>query len=618
MASNKEHLEELKAEVGRYPKLPGVYIMRDQHGEVIYVGKALELRSRVRSYFGVGDGRFQIQYLMERVWSIDKVVTNTEDEAFILERDFIKRYKPRYNILLKDDKSYLSIRIDTDEEWPRLETVRRVQQDGALYFGPYASGLEIKNLLEVIKHVVPLRSCSNTVFYNRQRPCLEYQIKRCSGPCCLPVDREQYKDWVEEAIAILRGKTNGMVKVLEEKMEAASEELRFEEAAVLRDRIDVLQGYASGAKLVAVHHGESRDAFALYREGKCASICVLKVRFGRISDCEVFSFEDVGISDEELLESMLSQYYESGREVPEEVLLPYEFDNLKLVERVVQTRSELQVEFTVPKIGSKARLLRLAELNARQDFASRFDSATIYDKVSRELAKKFSLCQIPRRIECVDISNLQGSDIVGALVVFYDGVPEKKSYKKYKISSQGKPNDFASIFEVVTRRLQRGQEEDDLPDLLVIDGGAGQLESAVKARDALGITLEIISIAKMRVESNAKAKAIQTKPERVFTEGSSESIPLDPHNDVTQFLQRLRDEVHRFVISFHRKTRAKRSVGSLLDKIPGIGPEKKRRLFNTYGSIERMKEASPTELARSGRMPLLLAEKLLRILKGNL
>ncbi len=617
MNENPELLKELKEEVSRFPKLPGVYIMRDQHGEVIYVGKARELRSRVRSYFGIGDGRYQIQYLMGRVSSIEKIVTSNEEEAFILERDLITRFKPRYNIRLKDDKSYLSVRVDMNDPWPRIETVRKVQQDGALYFGPCTSSIDIKSVLDVIRNVVPLRSCTDTVFFNRQRPCLEHQIKRCAGPCCLPVPPGQYMEWVEQAVDILRGKGQGVLKDMEAKMEEAAVELRFEDAALLRDRIEILRRHTAGTRDVAAHQGESRDAFALYREGSCAVVCVLKVRFGRISDSENFSFDDLMISDDELLESVISQYYERSREIPDEVLIPFAFENAGLVEKAVRQRHEATVEFVMPKIGSKARLVRLAELNAKQEFASRFDSDALYDRTSKEMAGLLSLRQIPRRVECIDISNLQGTDIVGAVAVFYDGVAQKNSYKKFKIHSEGKPDDFAGIHEVMTRRLHRASEEDDMPDLIIIDGGPGQLEAARKARDEAGVDVELISIAKMRagtVDESGEGSA--ARPERVFLEGAKEAIPLVPGDRVTHFLQRVRDEVHRFVITFHRKRRSSRSVKSVLDDIPGIGPDRKRRLFSAFGSIEKMKDADPQEVARAGRMPLPLAEKLLRVIRG--
>lgn len=591
--------------------------MRDEGGEVIYVGKARELRSRVRSYFGSGDGRYQIEYLMQRVRAIEKIVTNTEEEAFLLERDLINRMKPRYNIRLKDDKSYLSVRIDPNADWPRIETVRKVQTDGALYFGPYTSSFEVKAVLDVIREVIPLRSCTNTVFYNRQRPCLEYQIKRCAGPCCLPVDREQYMGWVDQAIEILRGKPKNIVARLEEAMEEASVELRFEEAAALRDRIAVLEQYASGARSVPVHHGESRDAVGIYREGERAVVCILKVRFGRISDTAHFSLEHVEIDDEELLEAVISQYYEADHEVPDEVVLPFEFQNQELVRKSIASRKERAVEFNIPKIGSKARLVRLAELNAKQEFATKFDIDALYDKISRAMALAFSLQQIPRRIECIDISNLQGSDIVGAVVVFYDGLPQKQAYKRYKIHSEGKPDDFAAVHEVVLRRLQRSQDEENLPDLIIIDGGPGQLRSALEARNELGLQVEIISMAKMRAVSLTEDEERTVKPERIFLPGQEEPVALDLHNDMTRFLQRVRDEVHRFVINYHRKMRGRRTVASVLDDIPGVGPDRKRRLFNEFGSIDRLKDADANHVARAGRMPLPLAEKILKVLRGG-
>lgn len=602
-------LESLRRQVAQVASLPGVYLMRDEHHEVIYVGKAKDLKARVRTYFTGGDGRYQIEYLLSRVVSFETIVTQTEEQAFLLERDLITKYKPRYNIRLKDDRAYLSLRIDENAEWPRLELVRKRFDDGARYFGPYAFSSELRNLLEVIKKVVPLRSCADTVLYNRQRPCLEYQIKRCSGPCCGLVDPNDYRLLVKQAIGILEGKTATTLKELTEKMDDAASDLRFEEAAAWRDRVEVLKAYQAGYSLVSFRD-EDRDVFGLVREGATAVLCVILVRGGRLAETKTFTLDDVGVSDEDLLESSIQQFYEGNREVPPEILLQKELENASLIEAGLSARRGAKVSLLVPQRGSKARLIAMAELNARHAFAGSYDPESGWDGVAKALVSLAGLTQLPRRVECVDISNFQGSDIVGANVVFFDGVPDKGSYRKYNISQQGKPDDFAAIYEVVYRRLKRGMEEGNLPDLLVIDGGAAQLAKAVEAREALKLSVDIISLAKMRTESAVEAREVSRKPERVFLPYRDDSIPLDEGALVTRFLARLRDEVHRFVITFHRQKRSRRVFQSVMDTVAGVSPEHRNRLIRYFKSIDAIGKADPGEVARAGRMPLSLAKKL--------
>ncbi len=607
--------EELRNIVATFPKKPGVYLMRDGGGEVIYVGKAKDLRARVRTYFAGGDGRSQIEFLLKRIVSIEKIVTEGEHQAFVLERDLINKYKPRYNIRLKDDKSYLNVRIDSESEWPRLELVRKVQTDGARYFGPYAFTYELYNLLDIIKRVVPLRTCTDTVFYNRQRPCLEYQIKRCAGPCCLEVNNTEYRSWVKQAISILEGRTDNLRTEYEKRMEAASTELRFEEAALFRDRLLVLESFAKGQKFIS-SRAESRDVFGLYRVEGLVAVSILIVRLGRISDSISYAFTDVSVPDEEILESVLGQFYVVGRELPEEIVIPFELQNLSLIQAAISREDQTQTEFIVPERGIKHRLVKLAELNAQEHFTSRFNSEAKYLEVSQALARQFKLKQVPRKIECADISNFQGSDIVGAIVAFYDGQPDKASYRKFKISFQDKPDDFAAMHEVVTRRLKAGKENGDMPDLLIIDGGPGQLAKALEARDQVGVQLEIVSLAKMRTLSAPSAKEISKIPERIYIEGNELPVELKEESEVTKFVQRVRDEAHRFVIGFHRNTRSKRVFKSKLDDILGLGPERRRRLLKEFGSVEAIAKASAEDVARAGRMPKPLAEKVLRVLSN--
>jgi excinuclease ABC subunit C len=608
--NNEDRIEVLRLQALNAPSAPGVYLMRDEARVVLYVGKAKVLRERLKTYFTGGDGRYQIEYLLKRVVGFETIVTQTEEQAFLLERDLIAKYKPRYNIRLKDDKSYLSIRIDERAEWPRLELVRKPENDGATYYGPYAFSGELRNLLEVIKKVIPLRSCSDAVLYNRQRPCLEYQIKRCCGPCCLPVAQSEYRELLKQAVAILEGKTSSTIKQMTKRMEAAAEGLRFEEAAAWRDRIEVLSSFQAGHSLITFR-GENRDVFGVVREGDQAAVCVLLVRHGRISESKPFILHDVQVSDEELLEGVVQQYYEGGREIPCEVIVPSELVNSSLLEAGLSARRGGKVAVVSPQRGSKARLLSMAELNARHAFANSRTHESEWDTVAKGLRETLGLRQSPRRVECVDISNFQGSDTVGAVVVFFDGVADKGSYRRYNLAHQDTPNDFASMYEVVSRRLKRGAEENSLPDLLVIDGGAGQLSMALQARDDLGLGVEVVALAKMRTESEVQSLEVQRKPERLYVPGLEEPLLLDEGASVTRFLSRIRDEVHRFVITFHRNKRAKRVFRTRLDEIQGVSDEMRRRLLSHFKTVDGIELAPAEEIARIGRMPLRLAQRIL-------
>lgn len=617
MKEEQQFSADLLQKLSVLPEQPGVYLMRDAAGVVIYVGKARSLKNRVKTYFGVGDGRLQLPALMERVRDLETIVTLSEQQAFVLERDLITKYKPRYNIKLKDDKAFLSIRVDPDAKWPRVELVRRVQDDGARYFGPYSFSHELRTLLEIIRRSVPLRSCQDTVFFNRTRPCLEYQIKRCCGPCCLPVEESEYRGYVKQAIALLEGKTDQIRRELQQKMEQAAEDLRFEDAATWRDRLDVLENLKDSQRIMS-HNGEARDVFAFFREERLAVVVVLKVRSGRVSETKNFALQDLEVEDSELLEGVITQFYEGSSELPDEVVLPIELANGEMIADQLTEQAERKVEVNVPQRGSKIHLLQMAQLNAKQQFVNSFDAEARYIEIAKSAALTFALRQLPRRIECVDISNLQGSDIVGALVSFFDGSPDKNHYRKYKISQQGKPDDFASIHEVVERRLRSAIEHEDLPDLLVIDGGPQQLAEAHRARDDLGVTLDIISLAKERVFSDHQSSVLESVFERVYLNPDAAPINLTPGSELTRFMQRLRDETHRFVITFHRTSRNKRVFRSAIDDIPGVGVQRRARLLHHFGSVAILAKAPVEEVAKVGRMPLPLAERILSEVKKGL
>ena len=604
-----EKLKLLKLQVKHAPTESGVYLMKNGKGDVLYVGKAKNLKNRLRTYFAGGDGRYQIEFLLGKVSSFETIVTPDEDQAFLLERDLISRLKPRYNILLKDDKSYLSIRIDDRAEWPRLELVRRPKRDSATYYGPYAYSRELRNLLEVINKVVPLRTCSDSVLYNRQRPCLEYEINRCCAPCCLSVDEDEYRQYIRQAKLILQGKTSGIIKQLEALMEKASEELLFEQAAAWRDRIEVLEQFRAGHSLVSFR-GEDRDVFGIARNGEATSLCVLIVRGGRIAETKSFYLPEISLTDDQLLEGMVQEFYKGSREIPPEILLPYDFENRDILLKALSVQCDYQIQSAVPQRGAKFRLINMAMLNAKYALEHALGQEASWDIISTSLQQRFGLRQAPRRVECVDISNFQGSDVVGAIVVFFDGAPQKDQYRKYKLEHFEEPNDYQAIYEVVRRRLRRAEAEGTLPDLLIIDGGKGQLKMALKARDELGLTVDIVGLAKMRTKRQVQSAVVTKTPERVYVPGVTSPHLLEHGVPMSRFMSRIRDEVHRFVITFHRSRRTKRVFSNSLEEISGVSSEMTKRLLTEFKSTNEISKQNPEVIARVGRMPLTLARKI--------
>jgi excinuclease ABC subunit C len=600
-------LDQLKKLVNTFPELPGVYLMKSEVGEVLYVGKAKSLAARVKNYLGGNDGRRQIPFLMMKVHSIDKMVCENEGQALLLERDLIQNYKPYYNIRLKDDKAYLRVRINRTKPWPRIELVRRVENDGADYYGPYVSGYKLRNVLDVIRQVVPLRTCSDSVLNNRSRPCIEYQIKRCAAPCVLAVDLKEYNQWLDQAVSILEGEGEAITRELTSEMNVASSELRFEVAAILRDRLKVLEDFTSGHSS-AIHQGDSRDVFG-YESGPLGvTVSILQVRSGRITGGENFLFHDVQLEICEFLESFIEEYYRQADYLPpSEVLIPEQLLNDSLLGVALNELRGEPVDFITPEGKSGVRLLELARLNAKQHHLTVFNEEVVYTRLAERMKKLFLLDQFPRKIECIDISTLMGTSEVGALTSFFDGTPVKSQYRRYRINkTTDGPNDFAAIYQVVQRRLRAGINSGDFPDLLIIDGGKGQLSMALKACSELGIEIGVVSLAKIKPKS--KDRGIKN-PERIFLPGRSKAIPLKSDDPLTHLLQRIRDETHRFVIDYHRNLRSKKDLSSVLDNIIGIGTARKVRLLKHFGSLDRIALADVEQIAKVGRMVLPLAVK---------
>jgi excinuclease ABC subunit C len=558
---------------------------------------------------------------LQHIEKIEPIVCENESQALIFERDLIRTHKPIYNIKLKDDKAYLLIKIDRRNTWPRLEVVRKKGKDGALYLGPFVSGYQVREVVDLIRRVLPLRTCSDTVLHNRQRPCLEYHIKRCLAPCCLAVAPETYNDNVDMAVNILSGKADRLLPILEQQMEEAAEMLRFELAAALRDKIIILQNWLKSNCNVH-HYGADRHAFHFYRDGHKAVLNVIHTSEGRIAHSHNYVFDMVWMDDSEFLESAIEAYYTGSIEgvdhrkvnIPDEVIVPLEGEDTQLLELVLtRLRSEQVVgedsppEIINPKRGIRLRLLELARVNAESYFTTFFRFDARHAEVIEEMASLFQLKQIPRRIECLDISNLQGNSIVGAIVVFMDGRSVKSEYRRYNLAEQKEADDFRSVHEVTLRRLKSGMESGDFPDLLVVDGGKGQLGAALAARDYLGLEVEIVSIAKIRDEMD---------DERVFLENAELPVILSPGRNLTLFMQRVRDEAHSFVLNYHRDKRLVKSLSSTLDELPGIGTARRKRLLAKFGSLEAISQASREDIAKAGRMSPLLADKLITHLKN--
>ncbi len=603
------------------PQAPGVYLMRSKKGEVLYVGKAKDLRNRVRQYFAKHDGRLSIPYLLRRVSSIETIVTEDERQAIILEADLIRQYKPRYNIRLKDDKSYLLVRIDREADWPRLELVRASREDGAAYLGPFAFGHELRSLMDVVKRTVPLRTCSDHVLRNRVRPCIEYQIRRCAGPCCLPVDRAEYDRWLDQAVRILEGKDAEVISALEEQMQRASESLQFEDAAVLRDRIAVLRRIREDRAQV-MFGSATQHAFGLYREGATVEIAVLMVRRGRLFEARSYGFRDVVSSDAEALEAVITQFYAGGSDVPDTILAPVECDDRETHETMLSEQRGGPVQIIVPKAGAKARLLELACANAQQNFRARFrDEEGRGDLSSSRLAEALQLPETPRLIECVDISHLQGTSVVASVVCFKDGRPEKSRYRHFILSTE-QNDDFAGMREVLRRHLSRCAEENTLADVMVVDGGPPQLREAERVMREMGLDRPLLaSLAKKRAEKAAYRanerllkRFREQKPERIYLASAERPVVLDPQSDALHLLERLRDEAHRFAISFHRSRRAKRMMRSPLDGVPGLGPRRRQQLLREFGSVRAVRAATPEEIAERVGIPQKLAERIHAVL----
>ncbi len=580
-------MSELVRKTLALPHAPGVYLLKDEQGKVVYVGKATDLRGRVRSYLRPeGDGRLVTSHLARRIADLDFIVTSNEKEALLLENTLIKRHRPRYNVRLRDDKAYLCIRVDTRHEWPRLHMVRKFRRDGALYFGPYGSAKAVRRTIRTLGSIFPLRLCNDRVLETRDRPCLYHQLKRCSAPCVGLVRPDEYRRMVDGLLDLLRGRTDGLLGSLRERMAEASRALEYERAAALRDQIDALEE-TTQAQRVASPDLKDRDVIGLARQGEVATAAVLHIREGRLLSHRSLSFRTI-LPDGAVVARVLAAVYRPGRLVPPEILLPVPPEDGEAVEAELAERRGGRVDLHVPQRGAGRDLLDLALRNAAQAVREAEGDETQRALLLEKLRERLSLDRAPARIECYDISTIQGSETVGARVVFEQARPDPDGYRRFKIRTVRGQDDFASLREVLARRSKR---DDPPPDLVVIDGGAGQLAEASKA---VPEGVAVVALAK------AKHVRGERKYERVYLPGQRTPLALPPDAPETYLLARIRDEAHRFAIEYHRRLRAKRTVRSELDAIEGLGPKRRTALLRAFGSASGVREAGEEELRAAG------------------
>lgn len=579
-----------------FPTLPGVYLMLDAEGEVLYVGKAKNLKARIRSYFrGAHDERVQVPLLVAQIASIDTIVVTSEKEALLLENTLIKRHQPKYNVLLKDDKGYISLKLTTKHPWPKLELVRlkgAPPRDGS-YFGPYTSAQAARGMFDLIGTLFPLRQCSDEEFARRKRPCILYQIKRCCAPCVRYVTEEVYQGYVDAVSKLLRGQNEAVVKQFDREMQEASEKLEFEKAAGLLKKKRLIEQVAEKQRVDRAVVADT-DVWALFREGHDVVVTKLLWRGSKLIGSHHFDFDRAFTPTEELLESFVVQHYlDNPLFIPSEILLAHKIQEPEVVSALLAEKAEKKVELLIPIKGEKKRLCDMAFLNAQSAYQMRKNVKTMRENALLELQDALKLSRYPRRIDCFDNSHFAGTELVSSCVTYVDGQKYTPAWRKYRIRTVSGGDDYAMMQEAIYRRYKRAEEEEEeFPDLIIIDGGKGHLEAALKVMKELEIvSCDLIAIAK---ETGRHDKG-QTQ-ERIFTPTSARPISLDPHSSVLFLLQRIRDEAHRFVLAYQQVRRKKATIKSALDDIVGIGPVKKKKLIHAFGSVKAIREATLEEL----------------------
>ena len=598
----------IKETLAVLPNAPGVYIMHDASGKVIYVGKAVILKNRVRSYFRpASQVSPKVRAINAHVASIETIVTASEMEALILECNLIKKYRPRYNIDLKDDKTYPYLKITVGEAYPRMVLTRRVLKDGARYYGPFADAGALRDTMKLIRTMFPLRHCRNM---NAKRPCLQYHLHRCLAPCTGKVPVSEYRQMVDAVLLLLDGKVTQLEKDLTAKMQHASDNLEFEAAARYRDSLLSLRKLAEKQK--ATTESGDRDVVGLAMDDSGVCVQVFFIRSGKILGRDSFFLDqEIGEPDGEVLGDFLKQYYHENHRPPREILVSAELadSDRTLLGQWLSSLCEKPVNLLVPQRGLKHDLVLMAVNNAKKNLEERLRRGHASGQTgldaAEQLQKALGLAKPLERMDCFDISHNQGRETVASMVVFRDGVPSKKDYRRYKLrSTEGKPDDFKSMQEVVYRRYR---DLEDLPSLIIIDGGKGQLSSACEVIRGLGITPEEVPVI-----------GLAKREEEIFKEGAHTSILLDKMSPALHLIQHIRDEAHRFAITYHRKRLGKRNLVSVLDHLEGLGPKRRAALWKRFGSLDAMRQASVEDLAAVDTMNRTVAERVHTFLQGSL
>ena len=580
------------------PKKAGIYFFKTKTGEVIYIGKARSLRDRVTSYFQQ-TSEAKVKNILAETHDIDYILTGSTKEAAFLENNFIRRYQPKFNLRLKDDKSFPYLKMTLEERYPTLTLTRRIEEDGARYFGPYSPAHQARKSIHLISKYFGVRTCEEAIPGRRKRPCLEHDLKLCSAPCVDYISESGYRESVKNALLFLEGKTEKLLKILQHKMRKASDRQDFEQAAHWRDLIHTIEAIKDRPKFISVQK-EDIDIFGFSRKGGNAAVFVFFMRNGKVIDSEELFFEaGEDASDQEILSGCLKDFYRNRKDIPEKLLLPLSLPAKNEIEKMLSANRHKKIMITSPLKGKNRKLVDMASTNAQILMRKKTEGLSPQEEAKRV----FGLPAIPHRIEGYDISNTGGDESVGSLVVFVDGLPQKNDYRKYKIKSVEGPNDVASLQEVIRRRYTRVlREKGPLPDLILVDGGKGQLNAARAVLKELGLSqLQVISLAK--------------KEEIIFTPLRKDGIRLERTSPALKLFQHIRDEAHRFAVSFHRLRRKKKSFESRLDGIQGIGKKKKAALLAKYSNLEEIKRVPVEELAEiTGRKA---AQSLLANLKGS-
>jgi excinuclease ABC subunit C len=604
---------DLRERINALPAKPGVYVYKDADGNVVYVGKAANLKSRVRSYFGSPHSlESKTRMLRSRIADIEYTVTASAAEALMLEAVLVKRHQPLFNVRLRDDKHYPYLKVDTTEEWPRVYITRRVANDGARYFGPYASAGSVRMALDLVKKLFPWRSCTKTITGNDPRPCLDYYIKRCIAPCTGYCTKEEYDEVIRQVILFLEGRSDEVVRDLKKRMNAASAQMLYEQAARVRDQIKAIQRTTEQQTMATTRRGDD-DIFGLARDGNEACVFVWFLRGTKIVGRDHFMLEGANEeSDADVIGSFIKQFYDAAAYIPKAVLVPTLPSDRDVIEEWLSERRGSHVDVRTPERGGRRQLMQSANDNAREALESeRVKWLADRGKTTQaleQLADELNLPAPPRRIECYDISNIQGTNSVGSMVVFVDGHSRPAEYRRFKIKSVDGANDFASMAEVLRRRFRRKEgaeaervERDESfaakPDLVIIDGGKGQLAAVLDVLRDMGL-------------EEIPATGLAKRNEELYVKDMSEPIILPRTSQALYLVQRIRDEAHRFAVTYHRNVRAKAGIRSALDEIPGVGPKRKKALMKKYGSVQRIREAEVDDIAATPGFTTKLAERL--------